>query len=308
MLVIVTDNRPDQINGVVTTYNNILRYCDIPYKFVTPNDFFSIPAPTYSDISLALWCRMKSHLHDAKYIHIATEGPVGLAAVRWCLKNNRSYTSAYHTKLPEALKTKGIPTFLTTRYCKWFHSSARVTFVTTESMKKELNYDNAVVWDRGVNEKLFMPTYNEKTTMLYVGRVSEEKNILDFCKLSSFSLQKVIVGEGPQLSMLKKKYSDIEYKGWLTGKDLANEYAKAAVFVFPSRWDTFGLVLWEAAACAIPVAAYDTENNREVLKNCTAALSDNLHTSVTNALTLPRVSYIHTWENAWKIFAQHVII
>lgn len=306
MLAIVTDNSKNSINGVVTTYNNILQYCNIPYKVVSCDDFFCVSAPTYSDISLAVWPRLNIHLRDAKYIHIATEGPIGLAAARWCNRNGRSYTSAYHTKLPEALEKRGIPKSWTVAYLKWFHSKARVTLVTTQSMKNELNYGNAVVWDRGIDEKIFYDHKCERQSLLYVGRLSAEKNVYDFCSLKS-ELPKVIVGEGPQLSELRKKFPNIEYRGWLTAKELAIEYSKAKVFVFPSKWDTFGLVLREAAACGAPVAAYDTENNREVLKNCVAALNENLQISVENALKLPNTSYVYTWENAWKIFAQHVL-
>ena len=245
MLTIVTDNLPEQINGVVRTYAEIAKIADEDIRFVHAGLFRGVQAPGYSDIKLCMPWGIGEYLSQARHIHIATEGPLGFAAVLWCIKNGRKYTSAYHTKFPDALVAWGIPIRLSRAYFSWFHRGAVTTLVTTESMRKELSWlgANMLVWARGVNGELFRRKEPEGGGgLLYVGRVSREKGIEDFLRLEG---RKTVVGDGPLREELQAKYAGVEWTGWLGGDKLADAYRAADVLVFPSRWDTFGLVMLE---------------------------------------------------------------
>lgn len=303
MLTIVTDNLPEQINGVVRTYAEIAKIADEDIRFVHAGLFRGVQAPGYSDIKLCMPWGIGEYLSQARHIHIATEGPLGFAAVLWCIKNGRKYTSAYHTKFPEALVAWGIPIRLSRAYFSWFHRGAVTTLVTTESMRKELSWlgANMLVWARGVNGELFRRKEPEGGGgLLYVGRVSREKGIEDFLRLEG---RKTVVGDGPLKEELQAKYAGVEWTGWLGGDKLADAYRAADVLVFPSRWDTFGLVMLEAIACGTPVAGYDVPGPIDVIEQGVTGWYDpGLGVAVEKALSLGRVKGGYSWDESWAIF------
>lgn len=310
MLVIVSDNTSNQVNGVVTTYKEMAAVATEPIEIIYADQFKSFSLPFYKDIHFAFPWKLSTRLQKATKIHIATEGPLGLATVLWCRKNGKKYTSAYHTKFPEALVKWHVPISLSQSYLRWFHSGAYATFVTSESMQNELTWLNAntVVWARGVNDKVFSTkgTREPNGALLYVGRVSEEKNIEAFLDLPGY---KIVVGDGPARKDLEKKYENVEWKGWLFGEELAREYRNADVLVFSSRWDTFGLVMLESIACGTPVAAYDVTGPRDVLiPGVTGVMHEDLRIAVSEAKKLPRPEISYTWGNCWRIFSDTVRI
>ena len=279
-VLIITDNLPDQINGVVTTYSNI-ETCALRdgYRFVyiTPGDFSYIDCPVYHEVKIAYPRAMGKKIAEIRpdYIHIATEGPIGLWARKYLSKHCVRHNTAYHTKFPEGLKTLlGIPESMTWRYVRWFHKHSGKVLTTTDTMVQDLRshgFDGEVIpWTRGVDRKVFNTRqrheYSDMTTLVCVSRVSKEKNLEDFFKLAYPRSRKIMVGDGPMLETYKKQYPDVEFVGFKTGQDLAIYYANADVFVFPSRWETFGLVMIEAMACGTPVAAYPCAGPLDVVE------------------------------------------
>jgi glycosyltransferase involved in cell wall biosynthesis len=322
MILIATDAWEPQINGVVMTLKQIKKECD-DVVFITPNDFKSIPCPFYKDIRLS-WAWNVSRLIkkiNPKYIHIATEGPIGFFVRNWCIQNNRNFTTSYHTKFPEYLhKMVGVPTELTYKYMKWFHSMSSAVMVTTNSLKQELEgrgFKNLVKWTRGVDTNLFYPLSknariaNDRPTYLYVGRVSKEKNIEAFLDLK-LEGNKTVVGDGPELKRLSKKYPDVFFTGALKGNDLALFYRTADVFVFPSKTDTFGMVIIEALACGTPVAAYPVTGPKDILTPEVGAMNDNLGVAIQEALKLDRnkctefVQKNYVWSKTAKMFIDNL--
>jgi len=272
-ILIVTDNLPDQINGVVTTYSNI-EACALrdgyQFVYITPGDFSHIDCPIYNEVKLAFPRKMGEKIEEigADYYHIATEGPVGLWARKYLTKHHIRYNTAYHTKFPEGLYTLlGIPESITWRYIKWFHKHTGRVLTTTESMVHQLKSKglrgNIIPWTRGVDRSVFRPELRTKrageVVLVCVSRVSKEKNLDDFCSLDYFGARKIMVGDGPYREELESKYPNVEFVGFKRGEELATYYANADVFVFPSRWETFGIVMIEAMACGTPVAAYPVQ-------------------------------------------------
>ena len=326
IILIATDNLPDQINGVVTTYKNI-EVCaqSDGYRFVyiTPQDFRHVDCPIYNDVKLAYPRHLGRKIQSlqADYYHIATEGPVGLWARAYLTKQGLGYNTAYHTKFPEGLQTLiGIPESLTWRYIRWFHKHTGRVLSTTESMAQELrkhDLDNVVPWTRGVDRNIFRPELRNKkdelVNLLYVGRISKEKNLLDFCKLDFPNSKKIIVGDGPWRAELEESFSNIDFVGFKTGQELATYYANADVFVMPSRWDTFGIVMIEAMACGTPVAAYPTQGPLDVVEQGVSGfLHNDLNEAIKQCLELDRekvyqASLKWCWENAWNIFKNNLI-
>ncbi|NBO36429.1 glycosyltransferase family 1 protein [bacterium] len=325
-ILIITDNLPDQINGVVTTYKNIETHALLDgYKFVylTPNDFTYIDCPFYNEIKLAYPRQIGKKIEEIcpDHIHIATEGPIGLWARAYLTKHNYSYNTAYHTKFPEGLKKLiGIPEFITWSYIKWFHKHTGRVLSTTDSMaeilrKKRLT--NIVPWTRGVNRNIFNSSQrninSSEIVLLSVGRVSKEKNLDKFCQLQIPNSKKILVGDGPYLSELKLKYSDVEFTGYKTGKDLSFYMANADVFVMPSIWETFGIVMIEAMACGTPVAAYPIQGPLDVVEQgVTGFLHEDLNEAIKQCLLLDRnkvfqASLKWCWEDAWNIFKDNLI-
>jgi glycosyltransferase involved in cell wall biosynthesis len=255
------------------------------------------------------------------YIHIATEGPLGLCARKYLSKRGYCYNTAYHTKFPEGLrKLFGIPEALTWPLMRWFHKHSGKVLTTTDTMVQELRehgFDGDIVpWTRGVDREIFYPRErlpNEKTTLVCVSRVSKEKNLHDFCSLKFANSRKIMVGDGPHRAELEAQYPDVEFVGFKTGADLAYYYNLADVFVFPSRWETFGIVMIEAMACGTPVAAYPTTGPLDVIdEGVTGCMNSNLKQAVTDCLFLSRhqvwtSSQRWSWQSAWEIFRNNLV-
>jgi glycosyltransferase involved in cell wall biosynthesis len=325
-ILIVTDNLKDQINGVVTTYKNI-EICAIrdgyQFVYITPGEFSHFNCPKYNEVKLAYPRAMGKKIKeiDPNYIHIATEGPVGLWARAYLTKHGYSYNTAYHTKFPEGLHTLvGIPESITWHYIKWFHKHTGKVLSTTESMVNQLKSQGLIAdivpWTRGVDRNLFNDSQrnkkNSELNLVCVGRISKEKNLDEFCKIDYFHAKKILVGDGPYRKELESKYKDVEFVGYKREKELAYYYANADVFVFPSRWETFGIVMIEAMACGTPVAAFPCEETQFVVDHGkTGFLQENLKLAITQCLTLNRFDVMEfskkwSWDSAWDIFKNNL--
>jgi glycosyltransferase involved in cell wall biosynthesis len=231
------------------------------------------------------------------------------------------HNTAYHTKFPEGLKKLfGIPEFITWRFVRWFHKHSGRVLTTTDSMVTELQahgFDGEVIsWTRGVDRDVFYPAHRVQTVSRYllcVSRVSKEKNLEAFFEMDYPGYLKVMVGDGPMLETYQKKYPDVHFTGFKTGEDLARYYANAEVFVFPSKWETFGIVMIEAMACGTPVAAFPVQGPLDVVdEGITGCLNDDLKQAVKDALMLDRKlvwngSARWSWERAWEIFRNNLV-
>ena len=326
-ILIITDNLPDQINGVVTTYKNIETMAILDgytVDYINPSRFRYVDCPGYNEVKLTFPWRMGEEIKkiNPDYIHIATEGPLGLWARAYLAKHNIRHNTAYHTKFPEGLaKLFGIPESLTWRYVRWFHKHSGKVLTTTETMKRDLLAhkfdDNIVSWTRGVDREIFNPSYRHDNIngkyLLCVSRVSKEKNLEEFFKLNYRGYYKVMVGDGPMLETYKKQYPDVIFTGFKTGKPLAQYYANAEVFVFPSKWETFGIVMIESMACGTPVAAFSCDGPKDVIEQgVTGFMNESLSDAIDGCLQLNRNS-IHkgstkwSWDNAWQTFRDNLI-
>jgi glycosyltransferase involved in cell wall biosynthesis len=303
-ILIVTDAWLPQINGVVVTLQNTVRELEgmgHRVRLLTPLAFRTVPLPTYPEIRLAVRplqevARMIDEL-DPDAIHIATEGPLGLAARRHCLRRRRPFTTAYHTQFPEYIHARcRLPIGLTYRWLRWFHRPAKAVMCGTPEILRRLvarGFGNATLWSRGVDAELFRP--DERTAVpdrrpvfLFVGRVAVEKNIEAFLSLD-LPGTKWVVGDGPARAALERRFPDARFLGFKTGESLAWHYRQADAMVFPSRTDTFGLVLIEAMACGTPVAAFPVTGPRDVVRDPRAGvLSDDLRAAAMAALQLDR--------------------
>jgi len=327
-ILIITDNLKDQINGVVTTYKNI-EICAVRdgYNVVVldPGWFRYIDCPGYNEVKIAYPRNLGKKIEEISpdYIHIATEGPLGLWARAYLSLAGIPHNTAYHTKFPEGLrKLFGIPEFITWRFVRWFHKHSGKVLTTTDSMVAELKshgFDGEVIsWTRGVDRDIFNPSYRTGTAvngpiLVCVSRVSKEKNLEEFFELDYPSANKIMVGDGPMLETYRKKYPDVHFTGFRTGKDLAKYYAMADVFVFPSRWETFGIVMIEAMACGTPVAAFPCQGPEDVIdEGVTGCMNDELKQAVKDALMLNRTKVWEgsgrwTWDKAWQIFRDNLV-
>jgi len=303
-ILIVSDAWYPQVNGVVRTLtamrDELTRLGD-EVHMITPDGFASMPCPTYPEIRLAFATRggiasvIRQFLPCA--IHIATEGPLGLAVRRFCLRRGLPFTTAFHTRFPEYIEARFcIPVGWTYPLVRWFHKHSSIVMAPTPTVVeslKERGFRNVRMWGRGVDIDLFKPDPaarfpEDGPILLYVGRVAVEKNIEAFLDLDVVG-KKVVVGDGPMLEKLRTRYPDVEFAGVKHGADLVAYYNAADVFVFPSRTDTFGLVMLEALACGVPVAAYPVMGPRDVVTDDRAGcLHEDLATAVRTALALNR--------------------
>ena len=325
-VLIITDNLPGQINGVVTTYKNIeICAASDGYNIVVlhPGWFSYIDCPRYNEVKIAYPRNMGKKIASVHpdYIHIATEGPLGLWARAYLSLAGIRHNTAYHTKFPEGLKKLfGIPESLTWCFVRWFHKHSGKVLTTTDSMVTELKahgFDGEIVpWTRGVDRSIFKPTLRQTTDdkyLLCVSRVSKEKNLEKFFELDYPGYRKIMVGDGPMLETYKKKYPNVDFVGFQTGVPLARYYANADAFVFPSMWETFGIVMIESMACGTPVAAYPCQGPMDVIdEGLTGCMHDNLKDAVDEALKLNRdrvweVSNRWSWELAWRIFRDNLV-
>jgi glycosyltransferase involved in cell wall biosynthesis len=320
-LVIITDAWLPQVNGVVRTHQALqaeLLKKDIPVHFITPLDFKTIPCPSYPEIELSLFPYRKMKRLIKAFspcaIHISTEGPLGIAARRFCVKHSVPFTTAFHTRFPEYVEARmGIPARFTNKLMKWFHGPSTAIMTATHSLRDELRsqgFKNVVTWTRGIDTQKFYPRPKEnddvkRPVFLYVGRVAIEKNIEAFLSLD-LPGSKVVVGDGPLLRDLKLKYKDVIFKGQKEGDELAHEYSQGDVFVFPSLTDTFGLVLLEALACGVPVAAYPVTGPLDVIGDAPVGkLNKDLKQACLEALEInPILCREFALSFSWDICAQ----
>ena len=307
-IAIVTDAWSPQVNGVVRTLQAVraeLEAMGHVVLVVSPERFASVPCPTYPEIRLAFARsaavgRMLARF-GADAIHLATEGPVCLAASNWCLARSIPFTTAYHTQFPDyiAARTGANPEWIW-RYIRWFHAPAQAILASTPSVEATLadhGLPQARAWGRGVDFSLFGmdgardPAFAELPgpVMLYVGRVAVEKNIEAFLSCTHPGT-KIIVGDGPARASLARRFPGVRFLGQRSGRELAAAYRAADVLVFPSRTDTFGLVMIEALACGTPVAAYPVTGPIDVLDDRVAAMDADLDVAIAAALTRDRVT------------------
>jgi len=327
-ILIITDNLPDQINGVVTTFKNI-EICaghdgyDIVY--LDPRQFPHISTPGYPEVKLSWPWRIGKKIAavGADHIHIATEGPIGLAARGWMDLCGRRYNTSYHTKFPEFLKKiYGIPMFMTYWYVRWFHKHSGRVLTTTQTMVNDLQshgFDGDIIpWTRGVDRDIFRSSLRGTTVagrpiLLSVGRISKEKGLDDFCNLDYPGATKIVVGDGPYLKHLRQNHPDVIFTGAKTGTSLAQYYAQADVFVFTSRHDTFGVVIIEALAVGTPVAAYAVPGPLDIIEpGVTGHLDQDLRRAIDQCLTLDRQqveqhSQKWSWDHCWNIFKENLV-
>jgi glycosyltransferase involved in cell wall biosynthesis len=304
-LLIATDAWRPQVNGVVRTIERMceqLPHLGVEVTILSPVGFRTLPMPSYPEIRLAITSRkairrtMEAAQPDA--VHITTEGPIGYAVRRWCLTERRPFTTCYHTKFPEYLAAR-IPVPLSFSYAalRRFHNSGQGCMVATASLEKTLEergFRNLMRWSRGVDSELFHPRNGTifpnlpRPVFIFVGRVAVEKNIGAFLSLD-LPGSKVVVGDGPALPHLKNAHPEATFTGILTGEELAAAYASGDVFVFPSRTDTFGMVLLEALASGMPVAAYPVTGPSDVIGAApVGVLDEDLRSAALRALDIPR--------------------
>lgn len=324
-ILIITDNVPDQINGVVVTFKNMEEHAILDgytIVYLTPLQFLHVSCPGYTEVKLAFPWQIGKKIEEISpdYIHIATEGPVGLCARLYLDKRGYRYNTSYHTKFPEFLKAiYHIPMPITWAYLRWFHKHSGKLLVNTRSMKRELESKDftgpMVTWTRGVDRNKLKQTkqydYGERPIVLYVGRVSKEKNLDALCVMQdTYDIE--IVGDGPYRKKLEEKYPKVKFLGYQQGSELANSYARADVFCFPSKSDTFGIVMIEAMSLGTPVAAYPVDGPLDVIDEYTGYMHENLHKAIMVCLQMDRklvkqASSIWTWEQCWTIFRDNLI-
>ena len=332
-IAIVTDAWEPQINGVVTTLRALAQGLDTLGHQVTvlhPGQFATRPCPGYPGIELALRpakpLRKALQALDPQAVHIATEGPLGWAARRHCLREGLAFTTAFHTRFPEILHAATrLPTSWGYALLRHFHRPSSGVLVPTRSVQDLLarrGFPNLRLWTHGVDTRLFQHAAQMhphplteglmRPVALYVGRVSYEKNIAAFLALDTPG-SKVVCGVGPVEKDLRQRFPHVRWIGILPRPELARLYAAADVLVFPSRSDTFGLVMLEAMACGTPVAAYPVEGPDEVVAdNQGGCLHEDLRQAFFGALATPRSAararaLEFGWERTASLFASHLV-
>jgi glycosyltransferase involved in cell wall biosynthesis len=330
-ILVATDAWQPQVNGVVRTLSHVAKEArgfGVEIEFLSPNEFRTLPTPSYPEIPLALAStravarRLARVRPDA--IHVATEGPVGHAMRRLCIKRGLPFTTSFHTRFPDYLAERlPIPArwteTLAWAYLRRFHSAGSAVLAATPTLVSELEtrgFRNVKLWPRGVDANLFRPRETRaldlpRPIFLAVGRVAIEKNLEAFLRLD-LPGTKVVVGDGPARASLEKAYPDAVFLGARQGERLAEVYAAADVFVFPSHTDTFGLVLLEALASGVPVAAFPTPAPRDVLGSAPVGVLDaDLRRACLGALDISRqacrdFALTMTWEKSARLFVQYV--
>lgn len=326
-ILFVTDAWRPQVNGVVRTLGKLadtLPGLGVETSFITPDQFKTVPMPSYPEIRLALAGRghVGRRMDEARpdHVHIVTEGPLGLAARRHCIRQGRRFTTNYHTKFPEYLATRlPVPSSVTYALLRRFHNASSATLVATASLREELRQRGFVrlqSWTRGVDISHFNPAQRveldfPRPIFLTVGRVSPEKNLEAFLNLE-LPGSKVVAGGGPALDSLKARHPDVYFLGNQADSDLARIYASSDVFVFPSRTDTFGIVLIEALASGLPVAAYPVTGPIDIIEpGVSGILSDDLGQAALRALKLDRGAARaraeqFSWDSCARMFLQRI--
>jgi glycosyltransferase involved in cell wall biosynthesis len=329
-ILIATDAWHPQVNGVVRTLDTTcrtLRELGHVVEVMEPGPYPALPVPFYPEIRVCLprpgriYDRIRRFRPD--HVHIATEGPIGLLVRRYCRLRGWRFTTSYHTRFPEYLKRLArVPEGPTYRFLRWFHGPAAAMMVATPSLEKELKERRFTPpirrWSRGVDLGIFHPrpkpdSNYPRPVLLYVGRVSHEKNIKDFLRLDTAGT-KVVVGDGPARAELEKRYPGVVFLGYRKGDTLGEVYAAADLFVFPSRTDTFGIVLIEALASGVPVAAYPVTGPIDIIARPElGALDDDLSKAVKRALATGNPAACaaegksYTWDNCTRQFLGNLV-
>ncbi len=328
-ILVVSDAWYPQVNGVVRTVATVARELEAMGHIVLvvgPDRFRTIPMPTYPDIRLALFPRRTLDRIIAEFrpdvLHIATEGPLGLSARAFARRHGWQFTTSFHTKFAEYLKARtGIPLGLTYAWLRRFHNSSNGMMVATATLGRDLaarGFNQIRAWSRGVDLTLFRPVPRTafgdlpRPIFAYVGRVAIEKNIGAFLELD-LPGTKVVVGGGPQLEELKSKYPTAHFLGPRTNGQLVAAYASADVMVFPSRTDTFGLVLLESLACGTPVAAFPVTGPLDIVTPEVGSLNEDLKAACLDALTKDRAAcrtYAErfSWTACTELFVEHLVV
>ncbi|MBT8471062.1 MAG: glycosyltransferase family 1 protein [Marinicaulis sp.] len=328
-IVIATDAWKPQLNGVVRTLDtlgNILTELGNTVHYITPNDFKSVPLPSYPEIRLSIMPNRKVAKAINEFqpdaIHIATEGPIGRAARRFCKRRGHPFTTSFHTRFAEYANERWkVPTKWGYGILKDFHKDGETMMVATPGLMEELKergFSKMKLWTRGVDLEQFRPgdrsllDNHKRPVFLYVGRLAVEKSIEDFLELD-LPGTKIIVGEGPQRQELEEKYKDAVFVGPRYGDELTAYYQASDVFVFPSRTDTFGLVNVEALACGVPVAAYPVRGPLEILDGAPpscGAMNEDLQKACMDAYENRDPAACRTWaENfSWDAAARQFVV
>jgi glycosyltransferase involved in cell wall biosynthesis len=323
-ILVVTDAWAPQVNGVVRSLENVVREAPrfgVEIEMITPVTFRTVPLPTYREVRIALTrpgviaARIEEVQPD--YIHIATEGPLGICARIACLRSGRPFTTSYHTRFPEYLAARRIaPAALTYMLMRHFHNSGAGVMVATATLERELaqrGFKRLMRWSRGVDATLFRPRDGSvfdlpRPIFLSCGRLAVEKNLGAFLSLD-LPGSKVVVGDGPARQALEARFPQVHFMGALHGEALAAAYASADVFVFPSLTDTFGIVLLEAMASGLPVAAFPVAGPIDVVGDSGAGVLDtDLRRAALATLEIPREkARAHALTFNWEACARQFI-
>jgi glycosyltransferase involved in cell wall biosynthesis len=325
-ILVATDAWHPQVNGVVRTLAMMAEAAKEfgdEVSFLTPESFRTFAMPSYPDLRLALPGPSKTaRLIEAARpdsIHIATEGPIGLLVRRYCRRQGLPFTTSFHTRFPEYISARfPIPESWIWAALRWFHGASQAVMAATPALAGELRergFRNVVLWPRGVDAGHFHPRPVDlglpRPVFLCVGRVAVEKNLEAFLDLD-LPGTKMVVGDGPARTALARKYPQAVFPGARQGEALAEVYAAADVFVFPSRTDTFGLVLLEALASGLPVAAFPVTGPRDVIGTApVGVLNDDLRIACLAAMTISREACLafaakHTWEASARAFVENI--
>lgn len=325
-ILLATDAWSPQINGVVRTYQRLqaeLKRMGGELAVLGPENFRCVPCPSYPEIGLALpdlkLCADLIEAAQPDAIHIATEGPVGWMARRYCTRRKLPFTSSFHTRFADYVSARWpVPEAWVYAFQKRFHQRSAGVMVATRSLAADLSargFQGLMPWTRGVDTDLFRPRavrlFGDGPVFLYVGRVAVEKNIEAFLQLDLPGV-KVVVGDGPQLGDLRARYGDVIFTGVRESEELADCYASGDVFVFPSRTDTFGMVMLEAMASGVPVAAFPAIGPKDlVTPGVSGVLSLDLRAAAQAALALDRAAVreaalAFTWQAAAKLFLSNI--
>lgn len=326
-ILIITDTLPNQINGITTIYKNI-ETCAVRdgYNIVVlhPGLFSYIDRPEYNKVKLAYSRALGKKIEEINpdYIHIATEGPFSLRARAYLSLHSYRYNTSYHSKFPEGFKKLfDVPENLSWTFVRWFHKNSSKVLTHTSTMVKQLKEHgftgDIISWACGVDCDAYSPALRNKQntinkTLICVSRISKEKNLEAFFELDYPDCKKIMVGDGPMREEYEKQYPNVEFVGFKIGTELASYYANADVFVFPSHWETFGIVMIESMACGTPVAAYPCQGPMDIIdEGVTGCMNDDLKKAVDDALMLDRQkvregSERWTWEKSWEIFRDNL--
>jgi glycosyltransferase involved in cell wall biosynthesis len=327
-ILLVTDAWAPQVNGVVVTLRNTIAFLERAgheVHVLSPEGFRTVPMPGYPEIPLAVLAgagvARRLREVDPEAIHISTEGPLGIAARRYCVAHGLAFTTAYHTCFPEYVRARlGIPLAWTYAWLRRFHRPSSAVLVGTRTIRGLLErqgFENVADWSRGVDLELFHPGAERfvdfaRPVFTYVGRLAVEKDLPSFLRLD-LPGTKVVVGDGPERSRLQRRFPNAVFVGSKSGAELASFYQRSDVFVFPSRTDTFGLVLLEAMACGTPVAAFPVRGPIDVVRDPSAGvLHEDLREAALQALLLDRddvrrYAERFSWDRSARQFASHLV-